>query len=388
MIHFPTMVKAQKAMWVQRLITKDAASWKAYPKWLCEPMEIDDFIKCSFASKNLPSNFPVFYHQVFFSWAELQDVDIQTVWDIRRQFLWFNKNILINNNYAWTQYIEWYKAGIRLVHDILLISGQFKSINELENKYNIRIDIMKYNSLKDSMPTAWRKLLKSQSVANNAISSEESCYVWLNKAQKPIENICNKDVYWQLVKPFIVEPICKIKWNNIFNFEDNMWKTIFTLPFKYVTETSLQSFQYKILFRIYPCNAYVSIWNNEVSPLCSNCQILDDLVHYFAQCLMVLPFWNSFTNWWNFSLNDQLSLTDADIIFGKTNDGVNLAGINFCLLHAKKFIARQKFLKKDVFFYSYQVELKFKLEVEKYICTRNNKLILFELKYGAIYDSL
>ena len=211
MIHFQTMVKSQKAMWVQRLLTKDCASWKAFPKWLCGDMKLEDFFKCSLDANNLPGNFPVFYHQIYYAWAEIQNVDIKEVWDIRRQFLWFNKNIMIGKNYAWNLYIEWYKAGIKLVHDIVMVSGNFRDKNELENKFNIKIDIMKYNSLKDAIPGAWRKQLKTQSVANNAISNEESCYVVLNNVQKPIEIICNKDLYWQLVKPILAEPICKAK---------------------------------------------------------------------------------------------------------------------------------------------------------------------------------
>ena len=69
--------------------------------------------------------------------------------DIRRECLWLNKNIKIGNKeITWN---AWHNKGINLIHDIANENGTFLSKANLEQKYNVKCDFLKYSALKDAI---------------------------------------------------------------------------------------------------------------------------------------------------------------------------------------------------------------------------------------------
>ena len=388
MIDFEAMVKAQKISWIKRLISDDEASWKAFPRWLAGFMDLKDLIKCHFQPSKIPSIFTQFYHQIFHAWNEVNPYEINNAWDVRRQCVFYNRNIMIDNSYISNNYEDFYRSGIKIIHDILNERGLFLSPAQIFEKYGLQVNTMKFNSLKDAVPNHWRATLKSSVVYQSAISSEESPFLVINKTLKPVGLISNKDIYSQIIEPIIVQPICIAKWNNLLDSKIETWKNIFMLPFKTVRETKIQTFQYKILHQIYPCNVYVSKWNKEVSSTCCYCDEPDTLMHFFAECKGLASFWRSFTNWWNNNTEDKLSLSTENIIFGKLDRDHHTSALNFCLLLAKWYIGKQKYLKQEIFFYTFQVDLKRRLSIEEFICKKNNDFVSFEAKFGLLLTAL
>jgi hypothetical protein len=119
MLDINSFLKAQKVMWVKRLMSTEQGSWKALPMlFLNDFMGINTF-KCNITCKTKPTNFPGFYWQIIQSWFELKNStnNYNTAFDIRRETLWLNKWIkLKNKELLWT---EWNEKGINLIHDIL-----------------------------------------------------------------------------------------------------------------------------------------------------------------------------------------------------------------------------------------------------------------------------
>ena len=61
--------------------------------------------------------------------------------------------------------------------------------------------MLQYSSLKDAIPTEWRKKLKSMNITANAIShTTEQVHITTNKKTKNINIITNKDIYWIFIK--------------------------------------------------------------------------------------------------------------------------------------------------------------------------------------------
>ena len=113
--------------------------------------------KCNTTCKTKPTNFPGFYWQILQSWFEIKTLTnkYKSAIDIRRELLWLNKMIILNKaELLWTQ---WKTKGINLIHDILNEDGSFLTHRQLEEKYNIKCNFLKYNTLKDAIPTSWRK---------------------------------------------------------------------------------------------------------------------------------------------------------------------------------------------------------------------------------------
>ena len=152
MLDVDSFLKAQKAMWVKRLLEPGKASWKAVPcLYLDELLGLDTF-KCNLNCVEKPKNFPGFYWQIIKSWNEVKDLTKceETPFEIRRECIWLNKNITINKEaIKWT---DWHDKGINIIHDIVNEDGTFLSNIEIEEKYDVKCDVFKYNILKDSIP--------------------------------------------------------------------------------------------------------------------------------------------------------------------------------------------------------------------------------------------
>ena len=296
MIDLETMIQSQRVMWVKRFFKQSSgAGWTFNFVYLCDKLQIcpADLFKCNLDPEFLCTEWPLFYHQMLFSWFHLKKIDyLLSAWNIRRECLIYNKNIVIGNRYACGRYLTWFQAGLRQVHDLYDDRGNLHSIPYLEEKYSLQIDILSYNSLTSAIPSIWKRAIKNIPVSSNAISHSELPHLYINKKETPISLISNQSVYWKLITNITQPPISQNAWNSLFG-DSIMWSFIFKIPYEVTYDTKLQSFQYKILLRIFPCNWYVSKFDKTVENICSFChESTDDICHYFYDCLICRSFWD------------------------------------------------------------------------------------------------
>ena len=389
MLDLQSMVKAQKVMWIKRLMTEKNESWKTYPLWCLGPLGTSLF-KCNISETHIPLNLPTFYKEILLSWINCKNSEpvVDSAWDIRRQSIFYNKNIKIANEYIRTDSLDWFKQGIFCVHDILNSNGDFLTMNDLHRLYNVRSDILSYNSVKDAIPAAWRQQLKQTVVTREAINSSEGLYLIDDKKQfKPLSLLTNKKVYSHLKTKIEITPNCIQKWTSHFGDIPD-WSQIFQLSFLTTRSVSLQILQYKILHRIYPCNYWVSKWEPNTSVMCSNCNVPDTLEHYFHECNIVQPLWSHFSNWWQTNMGARLTLTVKDTIFGMPPLIDENKSLNLCLLLAKDYIQKQKREGAPCSLYNLLFKIKHFLLVERHICTENQTIPLYLQWYEELENAL
>jgi hypothetical protein len=264
--------------------------------------------------------------------------------DIRRETLWFNKNITTKTNGKEIRWDRWHKAGINIIHDITKANGTFLSSAEIELKYNTQCNVMQYNMLKESIPQEWRRKLKTMTIPVEAVSFEETIEVTINNRSKPINQVKNRDFYWVLIKNCQHEPIVLNRILDALKIEDRenfKWGNIFTVN-KAVRDRRLKAFQYKILFDLIPCNKYLHQIGKSDTQNCEKCNIKDDLFHYFYNCEHILPFWNSFRLWWENIAEEELILNCTTIKFGIYNQVDKNETLNACIIYAKWHIYKNK----------------------------------------------
>ncbi len=92
------------------------------------------------------------------------------------------------------------------------------------------------------------------------------------------------------------------------NADLKTWPRIFKLPFLVIREAKLQTFQYKILHRIIPCNKWLFNIKIKTSEVCDYCNEIDDISHFFFLCTNVREFWNLILNWLEIISNLQLKV--------------------------------------------------------------------------------
>jgi hypothetical protein len=315
MLDIPSFLKAQKAMWVKRLLSPDNASWKALPKLFMAGLLGNDTFKCNINCSERPVNFPEFYWQVIKYWFEAKEI-IQkpdTAFNVRRESLWLNKNIKVHNKELRSQL--WHSNGINIIHDIVNERGLFLSKNEIETKYGIKCDELKYNTLKDAIPSTWRKTLQSMKITQEAISFQEELNLKIQNRVVNIGNLTNKDLYWIFVKDIQEEPIITQKpWHDL-QLNDKQWKEIFKIP-AVIRDTKIKAFHYKMLYNLLPCNWYLKKINKSDTDLCDRCHNLDDLTHYLIGCEQASLFWKGFNRWWNNWTKENINLNKQQILVG------------------------------------------------------------------------
>ena len=215
----------------------------------------------------------------------LKDVNCINASDVRQECIWFNKKIIVDNKPLYIK--DMYQNSIRTINDILDNEGNFLSILDLNRSFNVNIDVMMYNSIKSSIPKDWRNLVKF----SPAIEISEELVIKIGKLWKPITKMYNKEVYWEFVNRFTERPTVLYKWEEYFYWINFDWRIIFMMPYVTCKDTSLQSLQYKILHRFFPCNAVIHKWYPHQSQLCIDCNTEDTIEHYFYECNVILNFW-------------------------------------------------------------------------------------------------
>jgi hypothetical protein len=98
MLDIDSFIKAQKSMWVKKILSPDQAKWKSLIKLNLEDLLGLDTFKCNLDCSEKPVNFLNFYWQMMRSWFDTKRITnkINSSIDVRRECLWLNKNIKIN----------------------------------------------------------------------------------------------------------------------------------------------------------------------------------------------------------------------------------------------------------------------------------------------------
>ena len=375
--------KACKAMWVKRLLSYNNKC-SVFVKSFGLPLPLKEMCTCRFDMSYLINYKSDFYKQVLNAWYQLKDFKCVNASDVRREFIWLNKNIIVENKPLFIK--RMYQNCICTINDILDNEGNFLPLEYLTLKFNVNISVMDYNSIKASIPLVWRKLVRSSSV----IYVPEDLEVKIGNSWKPIEKLYCKELYWEYVNRIVEKPTAIHKWEESFYYINFDWKYTFTMPYVTCKETSLQSLQYKILHRFFPCNYIVHKWYPHHSALCSDCNLEDTIEHYFYECSIALKFWIQFYKWWKNVTLCNINLCLHDIIFGVFNptNCLLIKSLNFCILLGKSFIYKKKKKSQEVTMYIYLIELKNRLQVENVIACQNGQEEHFNNQWLSILDCL
>ena len=381
------MIKAMKLMWIKRFLTKN----NNYTSIAHVNSKIDNFEKFFFnklRACHLTSLPTPFYNQILTYWDEFRKIssNCECKMEILNENLWLNQDILIENKPVLFQF--WSENGINRLFEIVNNDGTFKSIDNLYTLFGIKVNTMLYNSLKSAIPTKWLKCLKKQNPPGFNFEYSDHSTIKIRKKYKKIDKISCKEFYWQFITKNLTRPTACNKWEELYFYINFNWKHILQLPYFTASETCLQSIQYQIINRFFPCNSVVHQWYAEVDPLCASCYIEDTIEHYFFNCNKASVFWSNFKVWWRDTTQCLIKLGALDIVFGVMNENNNdlLWILNFCILFSKYYIHNCKLQNKPCDFIPFINKLKIRIETERYISTVNGKLDAFVKKWDILLN--
>ena len=383
---FSTFLKALKCTWVKRLVNRSDS----------RNLIIDQLVKyrnynfhkiclSKLDARHIEIYSP-FYQQVLLHWYTLFSREPNTVKQIINTRLWDNSLICIDNKPV--HYKSWIENDIKVIGHIMDDKGNILRQHQLEQKYNCNIRCMDYNSLIHAIPRDWKNKIKSVDV-ESLIHADYCKKIFISGVARNLTTLSCKDFYWEFVSFIDSCPTAQAKWLKYLDVTELDWEEYYVIPYCVTRETFIQSFQYKIFHRYYPCNYNLSIWDKSHSPICSNCNEIDYLEHYFYKCEKVNPFWNMIIGWWRNILGSTINLSCIDVLFGIPNiaDDKCIDFMNLCILYAKYYIQMKKSASEQIFFIDYVKYVKDRMEIEKAFCDIN-QLETFNDRWVTYYELL
>ncbi len=252
--HCPTKVHALKLSWIKRLISNNDSSLKILPKtfFKCDNLNVYFGAKHRLLNKE---NLPKFY----------SDIHNLYMKDFRKTKLNTNTEsiIMVKWEFENKQYISvqqhFIDKGILYIKDILDNNGNFLNHLELISKYKLITNFIECLQLKSYIPREWKNRISK--VKPSASKILDGNCIEINNKYINIDKIQCKDFYWHLIEKYQHNSKCKKTWIKEFpdieSVNNNFWKRIFNLPFSTTRDTNIQSFQFRIIHKVIPCNKWL-----------------------------------------------------------------------------------------------------------------------------------
>lgn len=157
--------------------------------------------------------------------------------------------------------------------------------------------------------------------------------------------------------------------------QEEMWGDIFSLPFRATRETKIQSFVYKLSYRLTPCGRHLHRIGIKDSPLCPTCREEDTITHFFLGCSSAKTFWERLAQWCKRYLDINITdLSEVELILGVTKKSKNRRITNWILATAKYYIQKRKlFHQSDISLMGYLAESRARLHTEKTVCSMRGR---------------
>ena len=283
--NFQVKIKSLLLSWVKRLLSDHDANWKSFPQFFYNSTNLYQLFECK-GNKLESCTMPSFYQDIYNNWVELHSIEPTDVEQVCNEYLWNNRYITIcNKPIHWK---AWQNNGILYIKHLLNTDGEFLSQCQLKDKYGINCNFLQLLQIRQSIQMAWRKMLQSGVIIPENEEKIPGLCLNIQEKQRDLKELQCKDFYWAILNKQNIMPTCMNKWTQVFpNFqkcEMEIWSRIFTLSFKITTETKLQSFQYKLVHRVIPCNKWLNDIRIKDSSKCSYCDKIDNLTHFFIHC--------------------------------------------------------------------------------------------------------
>ena len=376
MIDFKLFCKAQKLIWVKKLL--DDSNYSDWKIIFLADVEKYGGNYIWLTQNNKPTflnGINLFWKDVFKSWADLTKNDVKIVPE--SEPLYHNDSIKIDNKTIF--YNDWLIRGIRYLNDLINETGALMTWDEFSQKYDIQNQAFKYITVTHAIPKNWKKRIKAQGKKDIEVTFPNIRLI--KHLKKPAKYFYQKCIETVATRPTKSEE----KWCDITNIQDKDWEYIYKLPFKATNETKLREFQTKILHRILPTNTWLFKCNLVNSKNCGFCQIYTEtLEHLFWECHITKNIWLRLGDWLRNLEITILPITLKNTLLGDESEKSSVTHIKMI---TKNYIYLSKINGNIPSFNQLLQVIKYKISIEKIYMTNtvynqkweNNIQIFFRL---------
>jgi hypothetical protein len=379
-------ILSQRVMCIKKYLDNSHRTWKTFLNCYLKDAGGSFLFRCNFDPGKLHFKLPKFYEECVKAWFAVNNQHApESNEDIRKQIIWNNRFICINNCSVFDASI--FRQGIYKIEDLYDFSGNLNSaiLGKLSP-----IERLKINGILSSIPSFRRTSIKNhKSVVPDRIIClnqpvPEQIFLPIEGNLIPLDKVSSKQVYTTLIANRVSPPCTKFFYENNFN-ESIDWKFVFTLPAKSCLDTKTREFQFKILHRIVFTKKLLFKIGKTASPLCSFCSKYDETIeHLFLDCEKVLIFWVDLFHFLNNYSIQVENMSEMDILLGCKNRNDDTMLINHILLLAKYYIYKCSLSRSQLFVSAFQYKIKQTFDLEFRISNKNDKLQIHYKKWNKL----
>ena len=276
------------------------------------------------------------------------------------------------------------EKGITLVNDLLDEEGFFLTLTNLQNKYDIAINFLDYESLIHAIDT-W--IIKLDLPDTSRLKRDKGPIRPLNLKNVLKNKKGSQDIY-KILNFKNQIPISPKKYANLcLAFDIKDWNKYYKLPFTCLTDTTLKWFQYTVLHRITVTNVFLYRIKISDTYTCNFCDAAPETIeHMLYDCAKVRDLWNTVERWIHNTMNIDITFTRDQIILGSLNKSHKV--LNWLVINIKYYIFKTKLKKQRLNIFAIQNLIKEKLEIEQYILSKNLKNDIFEKDWAPWFKMI
>lgn len=383
-------VRAAKISWLKRLTKPPSEPWHYYLDFKMDMSGLEIAQKRVKQKRKLKRVAP-FFSEVYDYWSQLYDREPATEIAIRNELLWGNKFLRGRVKKKFEQFCQ--AHGIHKINDLLAF-GKIMSDQQFFTKYGSPPLRGMLSDFVRIIPQSWQQALSPAdfNLDTNTLFVQNEKGEWVD-----IHSLSAKHIYaiFEGKKP--EGYTCRQRWlkayegDSAFNSQEK-WRDWSLLPYKISHEVQLQSFVFKILYRIIPCRLYLHQLKIVDSENCVLCAGRDDMFHFFFECPSVNTFWESLASWMvgkdgiaEFPQN----LTEEQFLLGIIGRPDDISLINYIILLAKFYIYKVRvFELGEPDLLQFLLELKNRLSVERACCFSEASYARRFKKWEVFYNDL
>lgn len=362
-------VKASKMSWLKKLIIPPKEPWQFHFEFKSDLSGVEVAIQRSRPSRLIRSC--PFFSEIFQYWKEISKEEPASDLAIRNELLW--GNLFLKGKFKKKQEKQCRALGISKINDILKF-GRILSREQFLSRYDSYPPQGFLQKCKDVIPETWLRLLSAtdQNTPEGLLIIKNEKGDWV-----PFHIQSAKKLYALFQSKRTNRYTCSDRWLKAYQGDDAFapgphWKDWHLLPYLLSHEVQLQSFHFRIMYRVIPCRVYLAQIKIRDSDACVRCAEQDDLFHFFFECPCVKDFWDSLATWMGGmeGVRDfPDDLTEEEFLLGIVSRPGDFSLFNYILLCAKFYVYKVTvFQAGEPDLYQFLVDLKNRLEIERLIC--------------------
>jgi hypothetical protein len=273
------------------------------------------------------------------------------------------------------------ETGKILPPDIL-----FKRYDIINNRNNLLF----YYGIHSCIPKKWKSTISTQKSRLDLKRLDLNIMIKCKGIFLELKHVNNNSIYWTYIEKRCPDrPRCDHYWSDRYNIPKNKLKNYYYLPYVHCRETKIQALQVKIIHGVFPCGRQLFYWKKRDSPLCPDCAVLDNTLHYLIECPKSYFIWDKLNLWWS-KICDQCTLVEdnVDILLGIPGKGCHIHQRNKIIFWTKWYVYSNKHMGNNISLYNALRTIKMKLDIEEFILRKNDKYLLYHELWSEIHQSL